>query len=588
MKILGISCFYHDSSSAIISNGVITAASQEERFTRVKNDSSFPTNSILNNLKITNTNSSDIDAVVFYEKPFVKFERILETYLAFSPMGFSSFRKAIPLWIEKKIFQKKFISDELLKLGFREDVCKKLYFSEHHLSHAASAFYPSPFSEAIVLTMDGVGEWASTSVYIGKDNTLKKMREIHFPHSLGLLYSAFTYHCGFKVNSGEYKLMGLAPYGKAIFKDVIKKELIDIKDDGSFRLNLKYFNYCTGHTMTSERFNRLFHESFRLPEEKIEQIHMDLAASVQSVLEEVVLKLCRSLKDEFRIENLCLAGGVALNCVANGKIYDEKIFKDIWIQPSAGDAGCSLGAALELYYGHFKKPRNILPKDSMNGSYLGPSFTNEEIESILIELGAVYQFCEDSELFEITAQELSTAKSIGWFQGRMEFGPRSLGNRSILADPRGLSVQKDLNLKIKFRESFRPFAPAVIEEDALTYFDFNNPSPYMLMVAQVRKNFNLPAITHIDGSARLQTVSDETNERFYKLLTAFKEKTNCSVVVNTSFNIRGEPIVCTPKDAYRCFMGTNLDVLVLNNFLLKKEKQPAHLINNYSNKFELD
>lgn len=610
MKILGISAFYHDSSATLIIDGDIVSAYQEERLTRIKHDSRFPKNSIVACLKDAGLKPTDIDYVVFYEKPFLKFERILETYLAFAPRGFQSFIKAIPIWLDGKLFQKKIIKNELVELGFLNKIAENILFSDHHLSHAASAFYPSPFSRAIVLTMDGVGEWATSSVYIGEGNTLKKQKEIHFPHSLGMLYSAFTYYCGFKVNSGEYKLMGLAPYGKPIYSSLIKKHLIDIKDDGSFRLEQKYFNYCTGLTMTNKEFDNLFSNAQRKPEDELKQVHMDLAASIQEVTEEIVLKIVKSLKDEFQIENLCMAGGVALNCVANGKIYKEKIFKDIWIQPAAGDAGGSLGAALYCYYTHLKMKRTISETDSMKGAYLGSSYSDEEIILSLEKSEAIYEKLNDSILFDKIAENLASGLAVGWFQGKMEFGPRSLGNRSILADPRQADTQKNLNLKVKFRESFRPFAPAVLEEDVSSYFDFKHSSPYMLMVANVleclripkaessNKLFGIeklnvprstvPAITHVDYSARIQTVSKRTNPRFHFLINAFKNKTGCSVLVNTSFNVRGEPIVNSPTDAFRCFMGTNLDVLVIGNFILYKKLQKQKRLDDYKDQFKLD
>ena len=608
MKILGISAYYHDSAATLIVDGKIVSAYQEERLTRIKHDSSFPSNAISACLRDNELIASDIDHVIFFEKPFIKFERILETYLAFAPRGFKSFSKAIPVWLDEKLFQKSLISKELINLNFTKNVAKNIFFSDHHLSHAASAFYPSPFEEAVVLTMDGVGEWATSSICIGKGKDLTKISEMHFPHSLGLLYSAFTYHCGFKVNSGEYKLMGLAPYGNPIFSETIKTHLVEIYDDGSFKLNLDYFDYCTGLTMTNEKFNELFSFSQRSPEEELKQIHMDLAASIQVVTEEIVLKIARHLKHTYKLDNLCLAGGVALNCVANGKIYKENIFKNIWIQPAAGDAGGSLGAALALYHNHFKNKRIISVGDSMNGAYLGSSYTHIEIEDFLKQSKASYSLMREEDLMDTVADALSKGAAVGWFQGRMEFGPRSLGNRSILANPEIIETQKNLNLKIKFRESFRPFAPAVLEEDVDKYFDYDNTSPYMLMVANVQDEIktkansdhlfgierlnipksSIPAVTHIDYSARLQTISKKTNTKFHALVTKFKEKTKCSVVVNTSFNIRGEPIVCSPKDAFNCFMGTDLDMLVLENFILFKKDQPENLKHDYKNEFHLD
>jgi carbamoyltransferase len=608
MKILGLSAFYHDSGAALIEDGNIIAAAQEERFTRIKHDSGFPVKSIEYCLKQAGIKASDIDVIAFYEKPFLKFERLLETYLAFAPKGFLSFAKAIPLWLNEKLFQKKLLKEELTKLGFSEKQGNEVLFSTHHLSHAASAFFASPFSESLVLTMDGVGEWDTTTVYLGKDNQLKKVYELHFPHSLGLLYSAFTYYCGFKVNSGEYKLMGLAPYGKPKFAEKIKKHLIDIKEDGSFRLDLSYFDYCTGLTMTNEKFNALFENNYRAPESKLEQVHMDIAASIQVVLEEIVVKICCHLKAKYNQTHLCLAGGVALNCVANGKIHKLEIFKNIWVQPAAGDAGGSLGAALAAYHMHFEKSRNVNLDDSMQGSYLGPKFSDSEIEDFLKSKKASYFKLADDSLLEYTVQKLAEEKVIGWFQGRMEFGPRALGARSIIADSRSEKMQKVLNLKIKFRESFRPFAPSVLEEDVAEWFDYDQKSPYMLMVAGVHKEklkagyatnrtgielLNeirsvIPAVTHIDNSARIQTVSKKTNPRFHSLISKFKEKTGTPVLINTSFNIRGEPIVCSPADAYKCFMGTHMDLLILENFVLVKEDQPPENANDYKHLFDLD
>ncbi len=608
MKILGIAAFYHDSSASLIDDGKIIAACQEERLTRVKHDSSFPVKSILYCLEQANLKPADIDEIVFYEKPFLKFERLIETYLAFVPKGFSSFSKAIPLWLDEKLFQKKLLKTELMELGFSAVQCQKILFSSHHLSHAASAFFPSPFEEAIVLTMDGVGEWDTTTIYHGKNNTLKKINELRFPHSLGLLYSAFTYYCGFKVNSGEYKLMGLAPYGRPLFADKIKQHLIDIKNDGSFKIDLSYFDYCTGLTMTNKKFDDLFENNRRKVEDKIESVHMDLAASIQVVLEEIIIKICRNIKKSLKAENLCLAGGVALNCVANGKIQRREIFKNIWIQPAAGDAGGSLGAALAAYYLHFKNERTVNPSDSMQGAYLGPAYQNSQIEDFLKVRGAKYKNLEDEELLNFTADALASENVIGWFKGRMEFGPRALGNRSILADARSENMQKNLNLKTKFRESFRPFAPVVLEEKVGKWFEFESTSPYMLMVAPVHpdklsKRFDtdrvgfellnevrsvIPAVTHIDNSARIQTVSSKTNPALHGLLKKFEKKTRTPVLINTSFNIRGEPIVCTPEDAYRCFMGTNIDILVLENCVLLKSEQPEENKKDYKNLFELD
>ena len=608
--ILGISAFYHDSAATILIDGKIIAAAQEERFTRKKHDSSYPFNAVEFVLKYANLKLSDVDKVIFYEKPFLKFERLLETYVAFAPKGFKSFCKAMPIWLRDKLFQKKMLFDELKKHDTKFKDSKKLFFSEHHLSHAASAFFPSPFKEAIVLTLDGVGEWATTTVAVGKNNSLKMLKEIHFPHSLGLLYSAFTYYTGFKVNSGEYKVMGLAPYGKPKYKDLIIEKLMDLKSDGSFRLNMKYFNYATGLTMTNKKFSDLFGQSVRNPtKDLLTQFHMDIAASIQAVTEEIVLRITKNLAEEYKIKNLCLAGGVALNCVANGKILKEKIFDDIWIQPAAGDAGGSLGAALAYWYRELDKPRNEF-KDQMKGSYLGPILNENVIEKKLNELKAVYKKKETKEIISITAKELSNSKTVGWFQGRMEFGPRALGGRSILADPRSEKMQKELNLKIKFRESFRPFAPSVLREDVSDWFELDYDSPYMLLVSDVNKSkqvsmsdddkklfgieklnikrSSIPAITHVDYSARIQTVHKETNPKYYNLINEFKKITNCPVLVNTSFNVRGEPIVCSIEDAFNCFMGTNLDILVIEDFILFKDHQDKSLIKDYKNKFELD
>ncbi|MDB9811452.1 carbamoyltransferase [Candidatus Pelagibacter sp.] len=609
--ILGISAFYHDSAATILVDGKILAAAQEERFTRIKHDSSFPINAIEFTLKHTNLKISDIDQIIFFEKPFLKFERLLETYVAFAPKGFQSFCKAMPIWLRDKLFQKKVIFNELKRLdnNFKDE--RKIFFSDHHLSHAASAFFPSPFEEAIVLTADGVGEWATTTIAIGKKNYLEIKKEIHFPHSLGLLYSAFTYYTGFKVNSGEYKLMGLAPYGTAIFEDKIINNLIDVKEDGSFWLDQSYFNYATGLTMTSKKFHDLFGQSPRDPnKDQLTQFHMDIAASIQKVTEDIMVKLVKSLRKEFKISNLCLAGGVALNCVANGKILKEKIFDKIWVQPASGDAGGSLGAALALWYIENNNPRVVNPNDDMKGSYLGPEFTQKEIEAELIKNGAKFEILSDDEIIDKTSSDLSLGEAIGWFQGRMEFGPRALGARSILGDPRSSKMQKNLNLKVKFRESFRPFAPSVLKEDLNEWFDINVDSPYMLMVANINdkkiiemteeqkalfgieklnvKRSDIPAVTHVDYSARIQTVLKETNEKYFKLITKFKEKTGCPVLVNTSFNVRGEPIVNTPSDAFNCFMGTELDRLIIGNCYLVKKEQDSSLKKDYKKEFELD
>jgi len=610
-SILGISAFYHDSAAAVIVDGKITAAAQEERFSRKKHDARFPINAIKYVLEENKIKLSEIDYIVFFEKPFLKFERLLETYLAFAPKGFKSFSMSMPIWLREKLFQKKLIFDELNQIDENFNDIKKIKFSEHHYSHAASAFFPSPFKEAIVLTLDGVGEWATTTVSIGKENNLEIIKEIHFPHSLGLLYSAFTYYTGFKVNSGEYKLMGLAPYGEPIYKELILKELIDVKDDGSFRLNMKYFNYATGLTMTNNKFAKLFGQKVRQAEsELLTQFHMDIAASIQAVTEEVVLKLTRDLSKEYNIRNLCMAGGVALNCVANGKILKDKVFENIWIQPAAGDAGGSLGAALAYWYKELKKPRTIDENDGMSGSYLGPKYNNEIIENKLKDLKGVFKKFSDLDLIKEVAAQLNNQKTIGWFQGRMEFGPRALGGRSILADPRSEKMQKVLNLKVKFRESFRPFAPSVLREEVKNWFDLDCDSPYMLLVSEVKKSLqipmndnqknlfgidklnikrsNIPAVTHVDYTARVQTVHEETNKRYYDLIKEFNNLTSCPVLVNTSFNIRGEPIVNTIEDAFKCFMGTDLDLLVCENFILYKEQQDQKLAIDYKNSFELD
>jgi len=595
-SILGISAFYHDSAAAMIIDGEIIAAAQEERFSRKKHDPSYPFNAIEYVLSETNLKLSEVDYIIFFEKPFLKFERLLETYLAFAPKGFGSFRISMPIWLREKLFQKKYLFDLLKKHDEKFNEINKINFSEHHYSHAASAFFPSPFEKAVILTLDGVGEWATTTVGIGEKNKLNILKEIHFPHSVGLLYSAFTYYIGFKVNSGEYKVMGLAPYGESKYKDLILEKLIDLKEDGSFRLQMKYFNYATGLTMTNKKFSDLFGCPVRNPDsDPLTQFHMDIAASVQAVIEEIILKLTKSIAKEYNIDNLCLAGGVALNCVANGKILKEKVFKNIWIQPAAGDAGGSLGAALVFWYNELKKDRKIEKKDQMKGSYLGPKFSNETIESDLKSLESNYEKFSEDELIKIIANDLNNQKTIGWFQGRMEFGPRALGCRSILADARSEKMQKQLNLKVKFRESFRPFAPSILSEDLQKWFEIEVESPYMLLVSEIKKSLQLPmskndknlfgieklnikrssipAVTHVDYSARIQTVHKETNPRYYKLLQQFKKITNCPVLVNTSFNVRGEPIVCTVKDAYNCFMSTNLDVLVCENFILYKEKQ---------------
>ncbi len=612
MIILGISCFYHDSAAVLINDGEIISAVQEERFTRIKHDNNFPFMSIRYILKENDLNINEIDHIVFYEKPFLKFERLLETYVAFAPFGFKSFSKAMPLWIKDKLFQKNKIIKYLNSLS-KENTNwdAKIKFTEHHFSHASSAFFASPFEKAIILTMDGVGEWATTSIAIGEKNKIYIKKEIHFPHSLGLLYSAFTYYAGFKVNSGEYKIMGLAPYGEPVYYNQIKKYLIDIKDDGSFRLNMNYFNYCTGLTMTNNKFHNLFNGEPRKPESRITQKEMDLAASIQKITEEIIIKIAKNIFKEYKIENICLAGGVALNCVANGKLLKEKIFKNIWIQPASGDAGGALGAALGTYYHFLNNNRNIENgKDMMKGSYLGPKYNDYEIGQDLNELGAKFIKSNENELINKTVNFLLNGKAVGWMNGRMEFGPRALGGRSILADPRSKTMQKNLNLKVKFRESFRPFAPSIVREELSNWFDLNIDSPYMLLVANIKNDKKIimseeennlfginklnisrskvPAITHIDYSARIQTVHKETNPKYYNLLKSFYEKTDCPILINTSFNVRGEPIICNPKDAFKCFMGNDLDVLIIENFILEKEKQDNNLLKKYYKDFELD
>ena len=608
-SILGISAFYHDSAAALVIDGKIVAAAQEERFSRKKHDSQYPAKAVEYVLSEGNLKLSEIDHIVFFEKPFLKFERLLETYLAFAPLGFKSFSMSMPIWLREKLFQKKFIFDKLKNHDKNFNDIDKIFFSEHHYSHASSAFFPSPFKEAIILTLDGVGEWATTTVAVGKENKLEMIKEIYFPHSLGLLYSAFTYYTGFKVNSGEYKLMGLAPYGKPKYKNLILENLIDVKDDGSFRLNMKYFNYATGLTMTNSKFSELFGEPVRNPKtEKLTQFNMDIAASIQSVTEEIIIKLTKSLSEEFNIKNLCLAGGVALNCVANGKILNDKIFENVWVQPAAGDAGGSIGAALSFWFKELGNKRDHY-KDEMSGSFLGPSFSNSDIEKNLKNLNANYNKLEDNELLPKLAKELSQNKIIGWFQGRMEFGPRALGARSILANPLSEKMQKELNFKIKFREGFRPFAPSVLSEEVSNWFNLENESPYMSLVANIKENKKtklnekdnisgfdklnvirsiIPAVTHVDYSARIQTVHKETNPRYHHLIAEFNKITNCPILVNTSFNVRGEPIVCSIEDAYKCFMGTNLDILVCENYILYKEKQIKNVEEDYKEKFELD
>ncbi|MBI5717891.1 MAG: carbamoyltransferase [Burkholderiales bacterium] len=615
MRILGLSAYYHDSAAALIEDGRIVGAAQEERFTRKKHDSRFPVHAVRYCLAEAGTGLAGIDRVVFYDKPFLKFERLLETYLAFAPRGFKSFRMSIPLWLREKLFLKDLLKTELRRLangagsaggaGWNE----QLLFSEHHLSHAASAFFPSPFDEAVVLTMDGVGEWATTSAAIGRGKSLEVHKEIHFPHSLGLLYSAFTYYTGFKVNSGEYKVMGLAPYGEPKFAKLIFDHLLDVKSDGSFKLDMQYFDYCTGLTMTNARFDALFGGPARKPDQPLTQKHMDLAASIQAVTDEVVLRLTRSLRDETGIKNLCLAGGVALNCVANGKVLRDGRFDNVYAQPAAGDAGGALGAALVGYHLQLGQARPG-GGDRMQGSYLGPAHAQPEIESRLAACGARFETLDEATLIATAARDLAQGKAMGWFQGRMEFGPRALGNRSILGDPRSPSMQKTLNLKVKYRESFRPFAPSVLRERVADWFELDGDSPYMLLVADVVKSrrramtpeeqqlfgidklnvlrSEIPAVTHLDYSARIQTVHADTNPRYHALLSEFERLTGCPVLVNTSFNVRGEPIVCTPDDAFRCFMGTELDVLAVGNCYLRKEAQDPALKQNYETAFELD
>ena len=605
--ILGISSYYHDSAAAIIVNNEIVAAVQEERFSRIKHDSSFPFKSIEYVLKAANVNLSDLDNIIFYEKPFLKFERLIETHIAFAPHGFKSFCASIPIWLREKLFQKRLIYKNLKQIDKQINE-NKIKFSEHHLSHSASAFYPSPFDEALILTLDGVGEWSTTTIGIGKGNKINILEEINFPHSIGLLYSAFTYYLGFKVNSGEYKVMGLAPYGEPKYQKIILDKLINVKEDGSFRLDMNYFNYATGLTMTNKKFSEIFGKQVRKPEDKLEQFHLDIASSIQVVVEEIILKISKYIKNKYKISNLCLAGGVALNCVANGKILKKKIFDNIWIQPAAGDAGGALGAALAFNYLELKKSR-ISGLDQMKGSLLGPRYTDKEIENDLEKNHANYDKLNEQDLFSIVSNELVQGKAIGWFQGRLEYGPRALGNRSIIADPRSKSIQKDLNIKIKFRESFRPFAPAVLREYLSDFFELNCDSPYMLLVASVKNKIssqnkkeksssildqlnqlrsNIPAVTHVDYSARVQTVHKDINKKFYDLISKFNEISSCPVIVNTSFNIRGEPIVCSPSDAFKCFMGTNLDILVIENYILFKDKQKKTSIKNYKDQFELD
>tara|TARA_Y100000590_G_scaffold396621_1_gene477469 strand:- start:4444 stop:6279 length:1836 start_codon:yes stop_codon:yes gene_type:complete len=608
--ILGISAFYHDSAAALITSGEIVAAAQEERFTRKKHDARFPQNAINYVLKEANSSLDQVDYVVFYEKPFLKFERLLETYVANAPQGFQSFRTAMPIWLREKLFQKSLLVKDLKQFS-NNFTADKLLFAEHHESHAASAFYPSPFQEAVILTLDGVGEWATTTVSIGKDNNLELVKEILFPHSLGLLYSAFTYYLGFKVNSGEYKVMGLAPYGEPKYKKIILENLIDVKEGGSFHLNQSFFNYATGLTMINQRFSNLFGKPVRKSEsDLLTQFHMDIAASIQAVIEEVILMMTKKLSEEYGLPNLCMAGGVALNCVANAKILKAGHFKNLWVQPAAGDAGGALGAALLAWYKELDKPRTISKIDSMRGAFLGPEYYHEEIENSLLKCGAKFEILDDDSIIKTTVKALVEGKAVGWFQGRMEFGPRALGARSIIADPRSEKMQKTLNLKVKYRESFRPFAPSILREDLNEWFDFDYDSPYMLLVSDVKKNIRyelneaekklfgidklnikrskIPAVTHVDYSARIQTVHRDTNPKYHSLISRFKEITGCPILVNTSFNVRGEPIVCTPADAFKCFMGTQLDALVIGNYFLIKEEQKNELIESYKEKYALD
>ena len=611
MYILGISAYYHDSSACLIKNDEIIAAAQEERFTRIKHDPSFPTKAIqycLNEAKIF---PKELDYIVFYEKPFLKFERLVETYLAFAPKGFKNFLISLPIWVKEKLFQKTLICNELnFTFNDKFDYSDKILFNNHHLSHASSAFYPSPFKEAAILIMDGVGEWTTSSIYHGKNNKINLIKNINFPHSLGLLYSSFTYYLGFKVNSGEYKVMGLAPYGTPRYYDLITQNLISINDDGSFHLDMSYFDFCTNLKMTNNKFNKLFEFNQRFPEKELTQIHMDIASSIQKVTEEVMIKICKHISLETGLKNLCLAGGVALNCVANGIILKKKIFENIWIQPASGDAGGAIGAALSLYYMKFDKKRIAPKKDKMRGSFLGPNFKSKDIQNRLKKVNAVYTELKPNIIIKNISDSLIEGKIIGIFNGRMEFGPRSLGGRSIIADPRNKNMQKMLNLKIKFRESFRRFAPSILKEDLNEWFELNYESPYMLFVSKILKKHqiksksssqklfgikklnqirsNVPAVTHIDYSARIQTVTKNFNSFFYKILKSFKKKTNCPILVNTSFNIRGEPIVCTPEDAFKCFMGTEIDILVIENFYLEKKLQKINKNVNYRHEYKLD
>lgn len=611
-SILGISCFYHDSAAALIRNGDIIAAAQEERFTRIKHDAAFPVNAVKYCLEEAGLKLHELDHIVFYEKPFLKFERLLETYVALAPKGINSFRAAMPVWLREKLFQKDVLLKKFREIdsAFKDE--DKLLFSEHHFSHAAAAFYPSPFEEAVVLTLDGVGEWATTTVALGKGKDLEIVKEIHFPHSLGLLYSAFTYYTGFRVNSGEYKVMGLAPYGEPKYVDIILDKVVDLKEDGTFHLDQQYFNYCTGLTMTNNKFAALFGQPTRKPDtDDLTPFHMDIAASIQAVVEEAVLRFTRNLAKEYGIPNLCMSGGVALNCVANGKILRDGAFKNIWVQPAAGDAGSALGAALAAWHSELKNKRVVNRNDSMKGAYLGPEYSDDEIHQQLTKAKAVFTTCESQEAAtSLAAEALAQGKAVGWLNGRMEFGPRSLGGRSILGDPRSPEMQKSLNLKVKFRESFRPFAPSVLREHVAEWFDLDGDSPYMLLVADVKEEkrkemtaeqkalfgidklnvprSDIPAVTHVDYSARIQTVHKDTNPAYHQLLTKFYELTACPVLVNTSFNVRGEPIVCTPEDAFHCFMGTHMEVLVCGNHIMYKEDQDPSLQEDYKNKYELD
>jgi carbamoyltransferase len=610
--ILGISGYYHDSAAALVHDGEIIAAAQEERFTRKKHDASFPKNAIVYTLKEAKISLGQLDYIVFYEKPLLTFDRLLETYLAYAPQGLQSFISAMSVWLQEKLYLKTVLKKALAELGnCKPKQLPPLLFGEHHQSHAASAFFPSPFEKAAVLCMDGVGEWATTSLWLGEGNQLTPQWEIDFPHSLGLLYSAFTYYTGFKVNSGEYKLMGLAPYGQPKYVDLILNNLLDLKDDGTFRLNMKYFNYTTGLTMTNKLFDRLFDAPPRQPEAELTQREMDIAASIQQVTEEIVLRLANTAQKELRVDYLCLAGGVALNCVSNGRLLRESKFKDIWIQPAAGDAGGAIGAALSVWHQYLEKPRQTDSSDKMKGSYLGPRFSSDEIQQYLDDVRAVYTYFNESELCQKVAQILAKGNVVGWFQGRMEFGPRALGDRSIIGDPRNKKMQSVMNLKIKYRESFRPFAPSVLANKVSDYFELDHNSPYMLLVSQVKEELRvamteeqkqlfgieklniprsqLPAITHVDYSARVQTVHPETNPRYYQLISEFENLTGCGVLVNTSFNVRGEPIVCTPEDAYRCFMRTEMDYLVLENYVLAKTDQPQwQKDETWQQEFELD